>query len=123
MDTAKITVVEWLADLTSKIGLTAEHLWAPLVRYVLYSAIGDVVACILMVIVLGCVFLFLRRGYKRACESDSRLDEEGWQVGVNIVGVVALIAVILLVISLSTLIATIASPEGAAIKALIPGSQ
>ena len=119
MDTAKITVVEWLADLTSKIGLTAEHLWTPLVRYVLYSAIGDVVACILMVIVLGCVFLFLRRGYKRACESDSRFDEEGWQVGVIIVGVVALSAVATLVFCMSTLIATLASPEGATLRAIV----
>lgn len=103
-------VLQRIDALAAKVGATAEHLWPALVKYEFWSSVGDLLVLPAPAIA---AYVFYRISKASKCEV-SRIP----------IGLVSVVMVVFFLACLSyapSEIATLASPEAAALKSLLGG--
>ena len=102
-----------LDEFATRFGATGAELWAELVRYEVYSAVADAVISPMM-LVLGGVTLWW--GLKKYEETSA----DGWGVAIIGGGIAFVIGIICTFVSAWTLFVTLAAPQAATLKGLLP---
>ena len=105
-----------LDEFATRFGATGAELWAELVRYEVASVIAS---AIISPIVLLTAFYTMRKLWSIA-DSDMVNDDEPWRVGSVVSGIVCVVFVIVTLVSAFDLITTLAAPQAATLKGLLP---
>lgn len=107
--------IEILKILASKLGQTVEYLWPEYVRYLAWSAVGDVIAAVFIFAAAATLLL-------KAINYPDK-DSEGRLFAIVAGSIATTITTIVMAITLSSSIATIASPVGKAVDQIISSKK
>lgn len=102
-----------LDELSARFGTVGVELWAELVRYEIANVIASAVLCPLAAAIS---IIVCRWGFKKYAETD----EEVYGGAILLGGIIALVLTVLTFVSLWDLTVTLAAPQAATLKGLLP---
>ena len=105
-----------LDEFATRFGASGAELWAELVRYEVASVIAS---AIISSIVLLTAFYTMRKLWAHS-QSDEVSDEEPWVIGSVVAGIVCIIFMVITLVSSFDLVVTLAAPQAATLKGLLP---
>lgn len=118
MDTTIVkTFAGVLDELSSRFGATGVHLWQEMVRYQIATVIADTVTFIIMALITAVLARWL---WKRRAEEAVRDTRENYMIFMVICAACTVVFVILTLVSLNLMAVTLAAPEAATLKSLMP---
>ena len=106
-----------LDEFATRFGATGAELWAELVRYEVTSAI---VSMIIAPVTLLVAFYAMRKLWTMSQRSDEVFDNELWVIGSVASGIVCIVFVVVTLVSAFDLVVTLAAPQAATLKGLLP---